>query len=572
MEIVKEKITNQTVLQSSGITIRIEDVLSGKKLDNLIKNSDEIADYYIENLVRRLESLYTYYNEIDDDKNAKELAEYYYVMSLTTKKFEELEDYEKVKLFKVYDTALKNQIYGPYEIYDRKVNQRESFSLEDMFYDRDILKTVQDAIPSLYEGPDKIAVQKKMNEFNSVIENLSSCKEERLCFAVNREILLKNYSKVKKILEYAREHSDKQIELVIDDNGMVFVDNSFDMKVPYSYTQSEMQKFTELIYLELIDNLYFSEFYQEPFIPTKREELWSYYDVYRANANKKNIVKSIQRAKLSPFETILMANGKISESKYVGHASSDEKTRTFLTAEDARDNEEELKKSGKAFVCTGYSSYAKAIIDELNNENLKCMFVPANFHYGKTKRRKYGATHMMLLVKIKDEKYDIDGYYMWDPTWSNIVPETVLFPIEDIKKYSKIYADINHRKISKISSFLLTERSHEKDEDKVDNTVYDDYAGKSKPINFHTMITALDEMYSKLRNSKYNDAKIAYLSNQQLISELITKTMRNTTVFNTKNSQNKFYVELRNYFIENSDKFLDWENKWNDYIKDIIFS
>ena len=57
MEIVKEKITNQTVLQSSGITIRIEDVLSGKKLDNLIKNSDEIADYYIENLVRRLESL-----------------------------------------------------------------------------------------------------------------------------------------------------------------------------------------------------------------------------------------------------------------------------------------------------------------------------------------------------------------------------------------------------------------------------------------------------------------------------------------------------------------------------------
>jgi len=143
---------------------------------------------------------------------------------------------------------------------------------------------------------------------------------------------------------------------------------------------------------------------------------------------------------------------------------------------------------------------------------------------------------------------------------------------KNIKKYSKIYADINHRKISKISSFLLTERSHEKDEDKVDNTVYDDYAGKSKPINFHTMITALDEMYSKLRNSKYNDAKIAYLSNQQLISELITKTMRNTTVFNTKNSQNKFYVELRNYFIENSDKFLDWENKWNDYIKDIIFS
>ena len=90
-----------------------------------------------------------------------------------------------------------------------------------------------------------------------------------------------------------------------------------------------------------------------------------------------------------------------------------------------------------AFVCTGYASFAKAIMDEIGNKNIKTTLVPIDFYYKGTSRKKYSATHLAVLIEIKDEKYAIDGAYIWDPTWSINTLDFVLSPISDLKKFKK---------------------------------------------------------------------------------------------------------------------------------------
>lgn len=566
----RENLVQENLLGDGGIVIRLEDILSGKKLDDAIKLSTKIAEYYLDIFEDRLKTLYDAFYELENKTDRVELGEYYYLMGLTTKDFKDLSYADKVKLFTAYDYAIKNN-YGPGEIYERGVFFEEGYTFNDAQNDKDIMATIQSRIPYICKGPERIEVEKKIVEIGSVIERLKDCKDGKICFAINREVLLKNNAKVKKILAEAKAKNYGKIDLVIDDNGANEVDNSFEYRVPYSYTQKEMEKFSSLLFFDLVDGLYFSEFYQESMIPTNREDLWSYYDVFRANMHKSKMVKDIKKADLSPYEAVIFANEQITLSDYTGHATNDEKTRTFLTAQDAKENPEALEQSGKAFVCTGYASYAKAVVDELNNPNLQCMFVPANFHYKKTKRKKYGATHMLLLVKIKDEKYNRDGYYIWDPTWSIVSPELVLCPVEDIKKYDRIYADINHRKISKIATFLITRREDEKTEDEVQNTIYDDYAGKGKPFTLDLFVDALNEMYNKLRASKFDDEEIKHSTNGQLISRLITKTYKDLSVFNPKIAQNKFYKDLRDFFMKHQSEFPDWENNWLDYCKNMEY-
>ncbi len=562
---LKERINYgyENLTENSGIVLRIEDILEGKSFDKMKKISDDLVSYYIEILRDRIIDLNRELKELPDPFTDISYLDYLEILELLKKEPEDLSLGEKEKIFRLYSDGI-NYNYGPHISFSHKIFFEEDYVLEDALKDMDILRGIMVRIPDVIELPAREKLQREITMLQSYLKQLKGYDNNINCFAVNREIFLNNYTKIRSILRKLKTAGEK-IELVIDDDGSIVKENNHKSGVPYSYTAEQMELFEKLYNEDLVSDIYFSEFFQEKFIPTSKESLWSYEYVYEANFDKNNIARIIKNANLTPFESILEANRQISKSKYSGVATNSEKTRTFLTAGDATFlSPREM--GNKAFVCTGYASYAKAIIDELNNPNIRATLVPMDFYYKKTNRKKYSATHLVVLVEIEDEQYGINGAYIWDPTWSTYGIDFVLSPISDLKKFKKIYTQIDHKQHSKISKFLKSPREDVAKENSVKNSVYDEYKNLSNPIKIQIYRAALNGMFDKLRELDYcPDREILYKNNNELINKLFSQTAGGLTMLDPETADNDFYKTMRDYYLKHEHLYPNWADNWLKY-------
>lgn len=563
---VKEKISetlDELENSNSGIVLRFEDILAGKSFSEMKKVAEKLTRFYEESLENSLKQLYFY---AESDKNAindAEYLEYLHIMDLLRKPQSSLNKFEIEKLFSVYLDGIKHN-YGPFTDNNHKIFYAEEYNLNDAIYDKDILRGIIARIPDVMLLPKKVRLEREIKEKETQLETIKSFNKNNFSFAVNKNVFFQNFAEIKSFLKKLTNFG-KKCELVIDDDGQIVLPNNSKSEVPYSYNSSQMKMFNELIEKSLVENLWFSEFFEERFIPTNRSALWSYDYVYEANAEKKFIASYMQDAKLSPFETVLEANRQITKSKYIGTATNSEKSRTFLTAMDARVFDTELMPE-LAFVCTGYASFAKAIMDEIGNKNIKTTLVPIDFYYKGTSRKKYSATHLAVLIEIKDEKYAIDGAYIWDPTWSINTLDFVLSPISDLKKFKKIYANIDHRNKSKIEKFIVSPREETMPEDKVINSVYDEFIGLNNAIPLAIYREALGEVFNKLRGLKYfSEVHFLKKNNNELIDSIFNETALSLTMLSPENADNSFYKEMRDYYLKHEKLYPKWSENWLKY-------
>ncbi len=152
---------------------------------------------------------------------------------------------------------------------------------------------------------------------------------------------------------------------------------------------------------------------------------------FTALVNK--LTKEIKDANLSPFETILFLNKEL--SKYQYHLE-----RTPF------DQLPEEKKSILSLANSENSNYrqsyamslvAKEVINRLNNPDLACAVMSVDLMASKKSSLD---SHSQLLVRIKDEKYNIEGVYISDPTYSILNTNatsyaTALVPLSDTQYY-----------------------------------------------------------------------------------------------------------------------------------------
>ena len=157
---------------------------------------------------------------------------------------------------------------------------------------------------------------------------------------------------------------------------------------------------------------------------------WGVQEVEIANKKIVQTADEIRKQDLSPYEKMLMAYLKVTSRKYTredegAHYSSSRSVFGVL-------NDDNI-------VCVGYSEWLKSIAKELGDENIK---IYRNSVKTSGDGKTFNAGHSNLIIRIKDEKYGIDGYYYLDPTWDSgheegkYVPYITYFmvPLSDIDK------------------------------------------------------------------------------------------------------------------------------------------
>ena len=165
----------------------------------------------------------------------------------------------------------------------------------------------------------------------------------------------------------------------------------------------------------------------------KIEKLNNFLNRYKSNNNHKNIkfgfedqsktfdIKKVKntndilnktaneiRAKhLSPLEEIIEVYRVVTSKSY------NEESETQHSA-DSRSVYSLLNTDN--IVCCGYAEWFKHIIQLINNENIKSysntiqIASPSNIN-------SFAGRHENVIVYIKDDKYNVEGYYYLDPTW-----------------------------------------------------------------------------------------------------------------------------------------------------------
>ncbi len=215
------------------------------------------------------------------------------------------------------------------------------------------------------------------------------------------------------------------------------IKNDLQSKTAYRYTEKEIEELTNLNDF-LIKNSNKELLYQESLNLNGSLIAWKHSTVCRANSELSKVILEIKDKHLSPFETMIFIHKYASSFKY-NEGKSAEEARTITGLYDKKD-----------IVCVGYATLVKAIVDELNMEGLEAQINTCDvrtldnlFKSGK---------HVNNIIKIKDDKYDIDGIYMEDACWDSALEGAktkgrglahLLYPIQDITKLSSmIYRDL----------------------------------------------------------------------------------------------------------------------------------
>jgi len=308
-------------------------------------------------------------------------------------------------------------------------SRREADSVWDSFKNTGIADSV---IESLYNGKlVKVDRYIQEKEYYDKVKN-----GEIICFSLDCECLNVDWDYV---LCYIKSFLDEGKKVFFCVDGNMLRKNN-DSKVNYTYTQEELDN------LGKIDSL-LKKYNQEGIYFNERSKCKSYYDfeklytydeVKSANEQIDIIVNKIKELNLSPFETMLYIH------EYI--------TNNFIYDKEYSNIQNPRVLPGifkyNCIVCSGFASIIKAIIDRLDDPNLKCGLVGCTYRdvESEAELQYQYSNHTHNLIYIKDELYDINGYYVEDATKNKRNVNRVkgygvsccLHPIEDLFHYNNI--------------------------------------------------------------------------------------------------------------------------------------
>lgn len=159
------------------------------------------------------------------------------------------------------------------------------------------------------------------------------------------------------------------------------------------------------------------------------DKIWSVEEVENANEKIVKMANVIKKHDLSPYEKILITYLETSSRKYKMEKEDEHysKSRSVFGVLNSND-----------IVCVGYAELMKAILEQVGDENIK---VYSNHVACSSDGKMIDAYHCNLIIQVKDDKYGIDGFYYFDPTWDcgheyEKTPSLAYFmvPLADIKK------------------------------------------------------------------------------------------------------------------------------------------
>ena len=151
-------------------------------------------------------------------------------------------------------------------------------------------------------------------------------------------------------------------------------------------------------YKELLDKYDFNKLYNRNIkvYYQKYNEAINIFELYSISCQIDFIAKKIKKYNLSSFEQLILVYDIVKNNVYIKENDNDSPF-TSRTLNNILNND--------YIVCAGYVTMANAILKSLGN-NVTSILCDND-------------THCMGLIYINDKKYNIDGVYVFDPTFDN---------------------------------------------------------------------------------------------------------------------------------------------------------
>ena len=173
-------------------------------------------------------------------------------------------------------------------------------------------------------------------------------------------------------------------------------------------------------------------------------KLFNKGQVINANSKINDVVEYLKNSSLSPYEKVLYVHTLLKEFDYVYNKENSDLGRNVYSVLNTRN-----------MICVGYAALFNAVFSELKDENIKCKMetittedLSSNIEW-----------HALNCVYLKDEKYNVEGYYNIDACMNhkNDTLENFMIPPEDLKhSYAFTSVDTN-KKIVYISGNLFNQ-------------------------------------------------------------------------------------------------------------------
>lgn len=301
------------------------------------------------------------------------------------------------------------------------------------------------------------------------------------------------------------------------------------------------------------------------------------------------LITPIKNANLSPLERYLAVYNIVKNYKPYKENNDDKNKARYLRY--ILDNE--------YMVCVGYSKLLIELLDKVGiDANAISIDVDTSYDDGFTREEKEVelAGHQRSIISIDDDKYNIHGLYMADPTWDNSLPNNylnhALMPFDKMQISKRMFAYNNYDVILDIHNFqefnqqvnFLLKRQFKDTKNFFNNKTYNEILLKSYEMVCGKIIKAIqcDPKYQEfkiiLSNCKSEEDYTNFLSqignylltriNKNISSEVILEAA--TASFqklNNPSDSKKYYDETKNEYLERDLKTFPYEIPENEDFK-----
>ena len=379
---------------------------------------------------------------IDFSKLHESIDDYKNIIKTTMESaFRELEkklinDNEAVKfILKPFSELTSDERSQMCALYYQK--QQKKFNLNRKRNDNGKIENVE------YTNEESLAIYKELtnsynNDMNSYQNIINEMSNNIIITIKKSNINNVNLEKLKNIAEKVLSDG-KKVSICIYDQQ-----ENNDFNIDYLYSNDQISQIIDLnnhlLKIGMSDQI---RFYESSDLVSEDnlKSSWPLEDVIKANENINKVVEHIKNNNYSPFEAMTYIHTYVTSNfKYT--EGQQEECRSIVGAYQGK------------IVCAGYATLVKAIVDELNDPNLKCECIGADIYQKDFLRYKFAGGHAHNLIHIKDEKYDIDGHYMEDTCWDSKNDDYpngrgfayFMYPVTDLEcfnsiKYQQFFSD-----------------------------------------------------------------------------------------------------------------------------------
>ncbi len=253
------------------------------------------------------------------------------------------------------------------------------------------------------------------------------------------------------------------------------------------------------------------------------------------------LVRDIRDSSLSPFEKYLAVYNIV--KKFKPYKENDEDLNQSRDIRYIIDNE--------YIVCAGYSNL---LVELLERVGIESSYYNTSVYGIENDKSKYLGGHARTIVNLKDEKYNIDGYYIADATWDNNdnIGDTYDFALRtfDSMQKSSLMFELTE------TDYILDNHNFEEFVQKV-NVLLDKKIKNQmkKEYNKNDFKKCLLEAYSEI----YNDIVIFFRKNDKNGYNKILPYIQKKNFKVDESFYVQFLTEVGHYIVNKSNKEIDFE-------------